>query len=102
MRYIPPSLRHLIVERAGNRCEYCSLSQIGQSAKFHIDHVIPIVEGGQSTEDNLALACVACSLHKAARLKAVDPDTEEQAFIYNPRTQVWTDHFRWDGVRVAV
>ena len=101
MRYIPASLRRSVVERASNRCEYCFLSQEGQAATFHIDHVTPLAEGGQTEEDNLALACVSCSLRKAARLKAIDPATDEEATIYNPRRQDWHEHFRWDSVRVV-
>lgn len=100
MRYIPASLRTLVVERAGNRCEYCGLSQGGQAAAFHIDHVIPMAAGGPTTADNLALACVSCSLRKAARQTATDPETGREAPIYHPRSQLWHDHFRWEGVRV--
>ena len=100
MRYVPASLRSLIVRRAGNRCEYCGLSQIGQAATFHVDHIVPVVEGGQTTADNLALACVSCSLRKAARLRVPDPDSDEQVNIYNPRREVWGEHFRWEGVRI--
>jgi hypothetical protein len=101
MRYIPASLRLLVISRAGNRCEYCGLSQLGQVATFHIDHVTPVSAGGQTTADNLALACVSCSLRKAARLHAPDPDTGEQAAIYNPRRDSWVQHFRWEGVRLV-
>ena len=76
MRYIPASLRSLVVSRAGNRCEYCGLSQMGQAATFHVHHIVPVVEGGQTTADNLALACVSCSLRKAARLRVPDPDSK--------------------------
>jgi hypothetical protein len=100
MRYVPTSLRKLVIERAGERCEYCGLSQEGQAATFHIDHVVPLTVGGPTTADNLALACVSCSLRKAARQAATDPETGEQTPIYNPRTQLWPDHFRWGGVRV--
>jgi hypothetical protein len=100
MRYIPASLRRFVIERASNRCEYCCLSQDGQAATFHIDHVIPLAEGGQTVEENLALACVSCSLRKAARLNATDPATGEETPIYDPRHQDWREHFRWDGVRV--
>jgi hypothetical protein len=100
MRYIPASLRRFVIERASNRCEYCCLSQDGQAATFHIDHVIPLAEGGQTVEDNLALACVSCSLRKAARLKATDPATGEETPIYDPRHQDWHEHFRWDSVRM--
>lgn len=100
MRYISATLRQLVIERANNRCEYCGLSQAGQAATFHIDHVVPLAVGGQTADDNLALACVSCSLCKAARLTATDPDTNDEVPIYNPRRQAWPEHFRWDGVRV--
>ena len=101
MAYIPASLRELVVERAANQCEYCGLSQAGQVATFHIDHIIPIVAGGETAASNLALACVSCSLHKAARLAAQDPETGDDVPIYNPRSQGWYDHFAWQDVRVV-
>ncbi len=100
MSKIPEFLRQLVIERSGNRCEYCRLSQIGQAATFHIDHVIPVKVGGKSVADNLALACVACSLHKAAKQMIRDPETSELVAIFNPRQQRWTDHFRWEDVYV--
>ena len=72
MRSISPSLRQFVFDLVDNRCEYCGLSQTGEAATFHVDHVIPLAEGGQATEENLALACVSCSLRKAARLNEID------------------------------
>lgn len=46
MSDIPAALRDGVVRRAGNRCEYCGLSQAGQEAVFHVDHVVPRVAGG--------------------------------------------------------
>jgi len=69
---IPAAIRRIVVQRAGNRCEYCRLSQAGQEAVFHIDHILPESEGGMTELDNLALACVSCSLRKGARRAAVD------------------------------
>ena len=66
MGMIPVHLYRLVVQRALGRCEYCGLSQEGQEAHFHIDHVVPVVHGGETVEENLALACVSCSLRKAA------------------------------------
>lgn len=37
MTNIPPRLRTEVVLRAGDRCEYCKLSQLGQEAMFHVD-----------------------------------------------------------------
>lgn len=64
MSDIPAALRDDVVLRAGDRCEYCRLSQAGQEAAFHVDHVVPRVAGGATVLDNLALACVSCSLRK--------------------------------------
>jgi hypothetical protein len=97
---IPASLQRLVARRANGRCEYCGLAQEGQEARFHIDHVVPAVRGGATVEKNLALACVSCSLRKAARQHALDPQTGEEAAIFNPRIDRWKEHFRWDGVKI--
>jgi HNH endonuclease len=101
MSDIPRDLADLVTLRAGNRCEYCQLSQLGQEATFHIDHVTPRAAGVPTVADNLALACVSCSLRKWARQTAADPDTGEDVPLFNPRSQKWADHFRWDGARVV-
>ncbi|HBR00661.1 MULTISPECIES: HNH endonuclease signature motif containing protein [unclassified Roseofilum] len=100
MTKIPTSLRQLVIQRAQNRCEYCGISQVGQVATFHIDHIIPVVAGGETTSDNLALACVSCSLRKGARQQIKDSETGEVVNIFNPRQQRWHDHFAWNGVEV--
>lgn len=101
MSDISPSLHAEVVLRAGNRCEYCRLSQLGQEATFHIDHALPRAAGGPTTAENLALACVSCSLRKWAKQMAADPDTGEEVPLFNPRTQSWDEHFRWEGVKVV-
>ncbi|MBM4046516.1 MAG: HNH endonuclease, partial [Planctomycetes bacterium] len=101
MGHIPAGLRRLVIRRAAGRCEYCALSQEGQEATFHIDHVIPAATGGPTAADNLALACVSCSLRKEARLSAVDPQTGSEATLYNPRRDSWHEHFRWQGVQLV-
>lgn len=100
MTKIPATLRRWVIQRANNRCEYCGISQIGQVATFHIDHVIPVVAGGETTAENLALACVSCSLRKGARQKIEDAETGEFVYIFNPRQQRWNAHFTWNGVEV--
>ncbi len=97
MRHIPAQLRRLVLGRSGERCEYCRLSQAGQEAAFHIDHVTPVAAGGESSADNLALACVSCSLRKGAKQIAVDPETATEVSLFNPRRDVWSQHFQWDG-----
>lgn len=96
--YIPDALKQLVRTRAYNRCEYCHLAQAGQAATFHIDHIIPVTQAGATSADNLALACVSCSLRKAAKLRAIDPLSQQEVRLYHPRQEDWTDHFTWDGV----
>jgi HNH endonuclease len=90
MSVIPVALRRLVIRRAENACEYCGLSQKGQEATFHIDHVIPRMAGGETRAENLALACVSCSLRKAARQTAVDPYSGADVPLYNP---VWSKYW---------
>ncbi len=91
--HVPASLERRVRLRAGHRCEYCRLSQARQEATFHVDHVTPLREGGATTLENLALACVSCSLRKGARTSAPDPASGKEAPIFNPRTQVFS-HLR--------
>jgi hypothetical protein len=93
-------LRRLVLARAGGRCEYCGLAQEGQEATFHIDHIVPRAAGGPTVAENLALACVSCSLRKEARRSAPDPDTGRTVPLFHPRRQRWATHFRWQGVTV--
>ncbi len=101
MTRVPPVLHEEIVLRAGNRCEYCQLSQVGQEAMFHVDHVVPRAAGGPTAADNLALACVSCSLRKGARQTVPDPKSGMDVPLFNPRTQVWNEHFRWEKVKIV-
>src|SRR5262245_53479752 len=100
MSDVPAGLRRLVVGRAGNHCEYCRLSHDEQEATFHVDHVIPRAAGGPTVEENLALACVSCSLRKGARLKALDPQSRQEVVLYNPRQNIWQEHFRWAGILI--
>lgn len=100
MSDVPARLHRLVLQRAGTRCEYCGLSQAGQEASFHVDHIVPKVAKGATRADNLALACVSCSLRKEARRSAIDLVTGRKVALFHPRRQRWRDHFRWAGVRV--
>jgi 5-methylcytosine-specific restriction endonuclease McrA len=89
MRHIPAHLQRIVLRRSNGRCEYCQLAQAGQEATFHIDHAIPVAAGGKTVADNLALACVSCSLRKGAKQTAVDPQTSVAVSFFNPRKDIW-------------
>ena len=101
MKDIPVFLRRLVLRRAAGRCEYCRLAQAGQEATFHIDHIIPRADGGKTTADNLALACVSCSLRKGARRIVTDAHTGIAVNLFHPRADVWEEHFVWEDVRLV-
>jgi HNH endonuclease len=97
---IPATLRKAVAQRAAGRCEYCRLSQAGQEAAFHVDHIHPVAEQGMTEMENLALACVSCSLRKGARRRSRDPVTGRDVLLFHPRRQKWQDHFCWKGNHV--
>jgi hypothetical protein len=92
---VSESLRRQIIARAGNCCEYCHLPTTGQVGRFPIDHVIPRSRQGPTDLTNLALACPHCNGHKWAHSSGIDPVSTEIVPLFNPRTQVWSDHFQW-------
>lgn len=93
MSDIPQSLREEVILRARNRCEYCRLSQLGQEAAFHIDHVIPRAAGGPTTSTNLALACVSCSLRKGPGRAPSIPTRERRCLSSTPARKAGTTTF---------
>ena len=101
-QHIPKSLSDLVHERSNGLCEYCRLPQSSQEATFHIDHIHPQAAGGPTSAENLALACVTCSLRKAARTKVRDAVTGQLVPLFHPRRDLWSDHFRWTrGGKIA-
>ncbi len=94
-----PTMRARVRERAGNRCEYCQLRQDDSPlAALHVEHIIPRVHGGPDSEENLALACIDCNLHKGTNLTGLDPETKQVTEMFHPRLHRWGDHFQWSGI----
>jgi hypothetical protein len=93
--HIPAHLVRLVRQRARNVCEYCLLPQESQDATFHVDHIHPASAEGETVADNLALACVTCSLRKAARIRGRDPLTKQLVPLFHPRRDRWPEHFAW-------
>jgi hypothetical protein len=73
------------------------MHQALQGATFHLEHIVPRSRGGDSTLDNLAWACPACNLRKSDRVKCGDPQTHALVRLFNPRRDIWTDQFQWNG-----
>jgi 5-methylcytosine-specific restriction endonuclease McrA len=64
---IPAQLRFTVLLRDGFRCRYCGRTAAEPGVGLHVDHVVPLVAGGATSEDNLMTACSECNLGKATR-----------------------------------
>jgi hypothetical protein len=103
MSSIPEKLQKKIRRQAQNRCGYCLLPQSLNPALLEIEHLLPTVKGGTDNEENLWLGCRLCNGYKGVQTDAVDPETKQRVPLFNPRTQVWREHFSWDesGSRIV-
>jgi hypothetical protein len=92
------ALRESVRSGAANRCEYCRIHQDAEPMfRFHVEHVIPRQHGGIDDLENLALACGHCNRRKGPNLTAIEPQTGYITPLFNPRSQVWEEHFKLDG-----
>lgn len=60
--FIPPALRWRVWIRDDFRCVYC-----GDRYELSLDHVVPEVDGGPTTLENLVTACRDCNTRKGIR-----------------------------------
>lgn len=94
-------LRALVERRAEFHCEYCCLPQASSPfARFHVEHIIARQHGGISEEQNLALACNFCNLHKGPNIASL---TEAGILVplFHPRRNRWDEYFQWQGVQIV-
>lgn len=78
-RFIPKHLKKEIIERDGFKCKLCGnyicsspisadrLLKMG-AGLFHIDHIVPVDQGGRATIENLRLLCPKCNLSRKKKL----------------------------------
>lgn len=88
--------REQVEKRAKNLCEYCLCPQDHSPQSFSLEHVFPKVKGGGNELENLALSCQACNNSKYTKTEALDPFNQQKVPLYNPRKDVWKEHFAWN------
>lgn len=71
--------RRNLYARDSNRCQYCG--RHFSTKELTLDHVIPRVQGGEHTWENLVCACVKCNAKKGGR-------TPQQAHMHLVRRPV--------------
>jgi HNH endonuclease len=93
-------LTGLVRRRAIYRCEYCLLPDAALPLPFQIDHVLAGKHGGETVEMNLALACPHCNRHKGPNIAGFDHETGQVVRLFNPRTDIWDEHFFVVGAEI--
>jgi hypothetical protein len=102
--------RFEVFKRDGFTCQYCGAAPPG--ALLHVDHVIPVADGGEDVQDNLITACSNCNLGKGARALSSVPQSikdksaelaerEEQLLGYQQIMQARRDRIESEIDRVA-
>jgi len=104
---ISPKLRFDVLKRDAFTCQYCGRS--APEVELHVDHVVPVAEGGGNDPGNLTAACVECNLGKsdeflADAVRAVSQAKTEEEWIERMTIHVRTRFggARPDAVRTAL
>lgn len=95
--------RQRLAQQANFRCGYCQTQEVISGIPLTVEHILPKARGGSDDEQNLWLSCRLCNEAKGVLVKTIDPQTDATAPLFNPRTQVWAEHFAWadDGARLV-
>jgi 5-methylcytosine-specific restriction endonuclease McrA len=89
-------VRAQVAARSHQCCEYCRSQEEYSPDSFAVEHIVPTAKGGAKALENLAYSCQGCNNHKYISLESIDPVTQTKVSLYNPRQQIWTEHFTWD------
>lgn len=60
---------------------------------FEVDHILAIKHGGLTEFDNLAYCCIRCNRNKGTDLVTVLDDRKTFVPLFNPRADIWEEHF---------
>lgn len=98
-RKFSEEVREIVHRRAGFLCEYCHTNERWQYVRFTIDHIFP---NEDDSIENLALACFHCNHRKSNKTSVRDEKTEKEIPLFNPRTDLWKDHFAWSNGGITI
>lgn len=93
-------LEELVRSRANGICEYCRIPQVFDPLGFQIDHIISGQHRGPTSQENLALACYTCNHRKGPNIAGFDLETNSTTPLFNPRKDIWSEHFCWLGAEL--
>ncbi len=95
-RRLPDSIRNFVAKRAAFCCEYCLIHQDYLFLPFQIDHIASLKHGGGDEPENLAYTCPHCNQYKGTDLSTFLESYQDIVPLFNPRLQVWEEHFALD------
>ncbi|MBI2366387.1 MAG: HNH endonuclease [Deltaproteobacteria bacterium] len=98
--YINAALRQLVATRVDFLCEYCLIHEEDTFFGCEVDHIISEKHGGQTEAENLAYACAFCNRSKGSDVGSLVQRTGAFVRFFNPRTDLWADHFALVGVTI--
>lgn len=93
-RYVSENLRNEVELRAGGFCEYCRIAIEDTYFGSEVDHIISLKHRGKTEPENLALACQFCNRNKGSDLGSISETSKTLVRFFNPRTDIWSNHFR--------
>jgi len=93
--YIPEGMRTEVRRRSEGLCEYCLLRELDLGRTFHLDHVIAEKHEGPTDDHNLSNCCPDCNRRKGSDIATIVKGAMVR--LFNPRIDVWSDHFLLDG-----
>ena len=93
-RRISENLRTAVELRAEGMCEYCRIAIEDTYLGGEIDHIRSLKHRGKTEFENLALACQPCNRNKGSDLGSISESSKVLVRFFNPRTDVWNEHFR--------
>lgn len=96
--YVNAELRRLVIARANRHCEYCLIHEEDTYLGCQVDHIIAEKHGGLTVAGNLSHCCTFCNRCKGTDIGSIAPSTGEFTRFFDPRKDLWADHFALDGV----
>ncbi len=95
-----PGLRAQVRQRALGRCEYCQTPDWLTVLPHEVDHIRAVKHDGPTELANLSWACARCNDFKGSDVSSYVPGTDRLVRLFNPRVDVWNEHFSWNGSEI--
>lgn len=89
-RFVPIDMKARLLERDNFKCQVCGkfvttcrdakrFAKLG-SGLYHIDHIVPVLQGGRASMENLRITCPECNLkrHKKFSFQEILAETLKQ------------------------